>query len=130
MCVVRVILTGLLQFPYYFKCSRVDEAERMFDEMPVKSLVTWNAMIAGYAQFEDKGERSLHLLSLLQERGEKPDDFTFSSALKVCRGVGAIREGKQIHASLIRKGYSISAHKVLAGALVDLYWKPGHSLVE
>ncbi|KAH6783759.1 hypothetical protein C2S52_008718 [Perilla frutescens var. hirtella] len=51
----------------------------------VKTLIKWNAMIAGYAQFEDnKGEKALHLLSLLQERGEMPDNYTFSSALNAC----------------------------------------------
>ncbi|KAL8537150.1 hypothetical protein ACS0TY_012361 [Phlomoides rotata] len=109
----------------YFKFRRIDEAEQVFDEMPVRGLVTWNSIIAGYANFEDKGKKSLHFLQEMQEHGEMPDDFTFSSSLKACRGLGAIREGKQIHGFLIRKGYSISAHTVLAGALVDLYAQSG-----
>lgn len=52
-------------------------------------------MIAGYAQFEDSYKKALNLLGLLQERGEKPHDFTFSSALKACRGVGGVKEGNK-----------------------------------
>lgn len=110
----------------YFKCRRIDEAEQMFDEMPVRSLITWNAMIAGYALIEGMGDKSLHLLNEMQAQGEIPDDFTLSSTLKACRGLGAIQEGRQIHAFLIRQGYSISAHKILSGALVDLYAQCGY----
>ncbi|KAI3468254.1 hypothetical protein Pfo_024917 [Paulownia fortunei] len=109
----------------YFKCRRIDEAERMFNAMPVRSLITWNAMIAGYTLFEGMGDKALHFLKEMQGRGEMPDEFTFSSTLKACRDFGAIREGRQIHAFLIRQGYSISAHKILAGALVDLYAQCG-----
>ncbi|KAK6119445.1 hypothetical protein DH2020_046813 [Rehmannia glutinosa] len=109
----------------YFKCRTTDEAQQMFDTMPVTSLITWNAMIAGYTLSEGMGKKSLHFLMEMQECGEKPDDFTFSSTLKACRSLKAIREGKQIHAFLIRHGYSISTHKILAGALVDLYAQCG-----
>ncbi|KAK6119528.1 hypothetical protein DH2020_046729 [Rehmannia glutinosa] len=109
----------------YFKCRTTDEAQQMFDTMPVRSLITWNAMIAGYTLSEGMGKKSLHFLMEMQECGEKPDDFTFSSTLKACRSLKAIREGKQIHAFLIRHGYSISTHKILAGALVDLYAQCG-----
>lgn len=111
----------------YFRCRRTDQAEQMFRSMPFRSLITWNAMIAGYALSEDTVDKSLHFLKEMQEQGETPDEYTFSSTLKACRGLGAgaIREGRQIHASLIRQGYSISANKILAGILVDLYAQCG-----
>lgn len=110
----------------YFRFKRIDEAQQMFDEMPVRGLITWNSIISGYANFEDMGKKSLNFLQEMQEHGEMPNDFTFSSALKACRLLGAVREGKQIHGFLITKGYSISAHTVLAGALIDLYAQCGY----
>ncbi|KAK4487710.1 hypothetical protein RD792_005628 [Penstemon davidsonii] len=109
----------------YLKCRRVDEAEQMFRAMPVKSLITWNVLIAGYALNDHTSAKSLHLLKEMQTKEEMPDDFTFSSTLKACRGLGAIQEGMQIHAFLLRRGYPISSHKVLSGALIDLYAQSG-----
>ncbi|KAL3844144.1 hypothetical protein ACJIZ3_001547 [Penstemon smallii] len=109
----------------YSKCRRIDEAEQMFRAMPVKSLITWNVLIAGYALNDHTSAKSLHLLKEMQTKEEMPDDFTFSSTLKACRGLGAIQEGMQIHAFLLRRGYPISSHKVLSGALIDLYAQSG-----
>ncbi|KAL2236987.1 putative pentatricopeptide repeat-containing protein At3g15130 [Sesamum indicum] len=110
----------------YLRCRRIDEAEKMFYSMPVTSLITWNVMIAGYALSEGTGAKSLHFLQEMQKQGEIPDEFTLSSTLKACRGLRAIQEGRQIHAYLIRRGYSILTHKILAGSLIDLYAQCGY----
>ncbi|KAE8666161.1 putative pentatricopeptide repeat-containing protein [Hibiscus syriacus] len=34
----------------YVKCGAIELARNLFDEMPKKGLITWNAMISGYAQ--------------------------------------------------------------------------------
>ncbi|GFQ07897.1 putative pentatricopeptide repeat-containing protein at3g15130, partial [Phtheirospermum japonicum] len=125
--------TGLELYPFvgnsiidmYFKCGESGHAEQVFDEMPMRTLISWNAMISGYTLSEDTSDKALHFLVEMQKRGEKPDDFTFSSGLKACRGLKAIQEGKQIHAFIVRHGYSISTHKIIAGSLVDLYAQCG-----
>ncbi|CAL5359092.1 unnamed protein product [Camellia sinensis] len=109
----------------YSRCGRISEAERMFDLMPVRSLISWNVMIAGYA-LEGMGDKALLLFQKMQEQGEVPDEFTLTSSLKACSGIGAIREGSQIHAYLIAKGFPLSVQTIIAGALVDLYVKSGH----
>ncbi|MED6107450.1 hypothetical protein PIB30_014063 [Stylosanthes scabra] len=106
----------------YSKCGRVDEAARMFDAMPVRNLVSWNAMIAGYTH-ERNGEEALNLFREMQEKGEVPDEYTYSSTLKACSCIGVVAEGSQIHASLIRQGSSYLAQSTVAGALVDFYVK-------
>ncbi|KAJ4951420.1 hypothetical protein NE237_028252 [Protea cynaroides] len=32
----------------YSKCGRIEEATQMFNLMPIRNLITWNAMISGY----------------------------------------------------------------------------------
>ncbi|KAK6783725.1 hypothetical protein RDI58_017179 [Solanum bulbocastanum] len=109
----------------YSRCGKLGEAEKKFHEMPEKSLITWNVMIAGYAMggFSDK---SLCLFKQMQQQGEMPDEFTFASTLKACSGFKAVREGSQIHGFLITRGFLISSQKVIAGALIDLYVKSGN----
>lgn len=109
----------------YSKCGRISEAARMFNAMPVRNLISWNAMIAGYT-LEGNGDRALLLFRKMQEQGEIPDEFTYTSTLKACSGLGAMQEGTQIHASLITRGFPYSVQKASAGALIDLYVKCGH----
>lgn len=76
----------------YSKCGRITEAACMFDIMPFRSVISWNAMIAGYALAE-MGDKSLLLFQEMQVQGEIPDEFTFTSTLKACSGLGAIAKG-------------------------------------
>lgn len=110
----------------YSKCGKINEAERMFHDMPVRSLITWNVMISGYSLFEDMCDRSLHLFKEMQIQGEIPDNYTFTSTLKACRGLGAFQEGTQIHAFLIIRGCSIPVQNFISGALIDLYVQCGY----
>ncbi|XP_015886774.3 putative pentatricopeptide repeat-containing protein At3g15130 [Ziziphus jujuba] len=111
----------------YTKCGRISEAERMFNIMPVRNLITWNAMIAGYTVVDQgNGEKALLLFCEMQRQGLVPDEFTFTSTIKACGGLGAIRQGSQIHASLITRGFPCWVQTTTAGALVDLYVKCRH----
>ena len=106
----------------YSKCGRVSEAARMFNAMLVRNVVSWNAMIAGYTHERNGGE-ALNLFRKMKERGEVPDEYTYSSTLKACSCIGAVGEGSQIHAALIRQGFTYLAQSTVAGALVDFYVK-------
>ncbi|KAL6980132.1 hypothetical protein U1Q18_021781 [Sarracenia purpurea var. burkii] len=127
------VRTGFGRFPVvgnsitdmYSRCGKIIEAAQVFDEMPVRSLISWNVMIAGHA-LVGMGDESLLLFKKMQKEGQKPDDFTFTSTLKACSGLGAIREGTQIHAHLITRGFPLYVQTIIAGALVDLYVKNGH----
>ncbi|GMH11167.1 hypothetical protein Nepgr_013008 [Nepenthes gracilis] len=43
----------------YTKCGRVNEAKRLFDEMPEKDIVSWTTMLVGYAKLGDYDEARL-----------------------------------------------------------------------
>ncbi|KAM1247262.1 hypothetical protein ACFX2J_043225 [Malus domestica] len=109
----------------YAKYGKFREAARMLDVIPVKNLISWNAMIAGFT-LEGNGERALVLFRKMQRLGEMPDEYTITSTLKACSGLGAIRQGSQIHSFLITKGFLCSVQTTVAGAFVDLYVKCGH----
>ncbi|CBI18780.3 unnamed protein product, partial [Vitis vinifera] len=66
----------------YAKCGCLDDARRMFDEMPTKDMseVSWNALISGHAR-KGEGEHALHLLWKMQRKNFQPTHFTYSSVL-------------------------------------------------
>ncbi|ESQ48463.1 hypothetical protein EUTSA_v10022068mg [Eutrema salsugineum] len=111
----------------YSKCGRVNEAEKVFHWMVDKSLISWNAMIAGYVQ-AGYGSRALATFRMMQgtKIREMPDEFTLTSLLKACSSIGMIQGGKQIHGFLIRSGFPCSSSATITGSLVDLYVKCGN----
>ncbi|CAN6241482.1 unnamed protein product [Urochloa humidicola] len=104
----------------YSKGGRIADARRVFDGADgFRNLVTWNAMISGYAH-AGRGRDALLVFQEMQVQGEQADEFTFASLLKVCSRLGAARQGAQVHAAMTARGLS---NAILAGALVDLYAK-------
>lgn len=66
--------SALLDF--YAKCGRVEDANRVFDYMPERNSVSWNALIAGYANIGDR-ERCFQLLTWMEHDGMELEDGTF-----------------------------------------------------
>ncbi|XP_042471396.1 pentatricopeptide repeat-containing protein At1g11290, chloroplastic-like [Zingiber officinale] len=106
----------------YAKCRRIDDARRMFDRIPERDLVAWNAIVAGYAQ-NGMSELALQMLIRMQEDGHRPDSITLVSALPACANIRYLRIGKSIHAFAIRAGFDSMVN--LSTAFVDVYSKCG-----
>lgn len=106
----------------YSKCDCLEEAQWVFDEMPDKSVVAWNSIIAGYA-LHGYSEEALDLYYEMQSAGVKMDQFTYSIVIRICARLGSLDHAKQIHAGLVRNGFGMDL--VANTALVDLYCKWG-----
>ncbi|XP_030476208.1 putative pentatricopeptide repeat-containing protein At3g15130 [Syzygium oleosum] len=118
-----ICVVGNCIIDMYAKCGRIGEAARMFNTMPSMNLISWNVMIAGHVLENNDAEKALVLFREMQEAGEVPDEYTFTSTLKACNRLGDIKRGSQIHAFLITSGFGISGRPAVAGSLVDLYVK-------
>ncbi|ESR63218.1 hypothetical protein CICLE_v100176691mg, partial [Citrus x clementina] len=103
----------------YAKCGCLDEARKLFDEMPVKDMVTWTALISGYSQ-NDQPENAIILFSQMLRLGLKPNQFTLSSVLKAS-GAGATDDkfGRQVHAFCLKYGYDWNVY--VGSSLLDMY---------
>ncbi|GMH01154.1 hypothetical protein Nepgr_002993 [Nepenthes gracilis] len=106
----------------YSKCGSIEDAQFVFDEMPVKTTVGWNTIIAGYA-LHGYSEEALRLYYEMQDSGVKMDHFTFSIIVRICARLGSLEHAKQAHAGVVRHGFGLDI--VANTALVDLYSKWG-----
>ncbi|KAL9243397.1 hypothetical protein vseg_017290 [Gypsophila vaccaria] len=106
----------------YSKCGSIEDAQFVFDELPVKTTVGWNSIIAGYA-LHGYSEEALSLYYEMQDSGVPMDHFTFSIVVRICARLGSLEHAKQAHAGLVRHGFSLDT--VANTALVDLYSKWG-----
>ncbi|KAG1326313.1 putative Pentatricopeptide repeat-containing protein [Cocos nucifera] len=118
------VSTALLNL--YAKVGRMQEAREVFDAIPEKDLVAWNAMIAGYAQNQRPPE-AIELFRLMQKSRNgvkiRPDGVTMISLIDSCSQMGALSLGEWVYA-YIRKN-RIEADTVLMTAIVDMYAKCG-----
>ncbi|KDP38705.1 hypothetical protein JCGZ_04058 [Jatropha curcas] len=79
----------------YAKCGSILEARQLFDLMPLKNEVTWNAMISGYG-LHGHGQRALRLFYDMLESGIPPTRVTFLSVLYACSHAGLVRDGNEV----------------------------------
>ncbi|KAH7443404.1 hypothetical protein KP509_02G033100 [Ceratopteris richardii] len=103
----------------YSKCGAIKKAQEVFDELPVKEIVSWTALIAGYVEHEH-AEEALSCFERMQCQGLFPDTVTFACILKACGTIGAIRKGQCIHTEMVIKGL-LQKDPILGIALIVMY---------
>eukprot|EP01018_Ginkgo_biloba_P019015 Gb_21714 [translate_table: standard] len=146
------IVLGNALVDMYIECGSIDDARGVFDNMPERNVVSWNAMtthsqtehfddalklsqkmpqqnvvswsmmIAGYAQSGHSNE-ALKLFRQMQLAGVNPNSVTFASVLPACANLAALEHGKEVHENIIKSGFDSDIF--VGNALVDMYAKCG-----
>ncbi|URE19578.1 Pentatricopeptide repeat-containing protein [Musa troglodytarum] len=106
----------------YSKCGDVDSAYQLFNQMPVRNVVSWNSMISGLVNNREF-KQALELFRQMQSEGIEPDAVTLVGVLNSCASLGALELGQWVHAYINRNG--IEADGITGNALVDMYAKCG-----
>lgn len=107
----------------YVKCESTQLARKLFDDVPIKGIITWNAMISGYAQ----NGLATHVLDLYHEMepsGVYPDAVTFVGVLSSCANLGAQRIGREVEQKIGNMGLGFNLF--LKNALVNMYSRCGN----
>lgn len=116
------ICNSLIHF--YASCGRLDLARKVFDKMPERSLVSWNAMIDAFVQFGEF-ETALKLFSEMQNVF-KPDGYTLQSIINACAGLGGLALGMWAHAYILRMpDTGVASDVLVCSSLMDMYCKCG-----
>ncbi|EFJ30214.1 hypothetical protein SELMODRAFT_90222 [Selaginella moellendorffii] len=87
-----------------------------------RDVIAWNAIIAANAQL-GHGKEALELLQRMDLEGVRPNQVSFVSALDGCASIGALAEGRSIHAR-VRASRSL-ASTTLGNTLIHMYGKCG-----
>lgn len=120
-----MVSTSLISM--YCKCGDLETAWKLFDESLHKDIVTWNAMISGYAQ-HGEGDKALLLFDTMKKEGVKPDWITFIGVLTACNHVGLVTRGIEYFDSM-QRDYKIKPKADHFTCMVDLLGRAG-KLVE
>ncbi|XP_028801093.1 pentatricopeptide repeat-containing protein At2g13600-like [Neltuma alba] len=105
----------------YGKCGMVVCAQKAFDGMVERNIVSWNSLITCYEQ-NGPASQSIQVFARMMNNGIEPDEITLASVVSACASLSAIKEGLQIHARAM-KCDKFREDLVLGNALVDMYAK-------
>ncbi|CAM8981650.1 unnamed protein product [Rhodiola kirilowii] len=138
---------------FYWRAGKVDQAHHVFESMPRRDLVSWNAVLSEYVKAgridEAKtcfmmmpqkcglswtvmisglaqsgyGEEGLKLFHQMKAEGFEPCDYAFAGAIISCSALGALKHGQQLHSQLVRLGFDVSLSA--GNSLITMYARCG-----
>ncbi|KAJ7548198.1 hypothetical protein O6H91_07G002300 [Diphasiastrum complanatum] len=106
----------------YAKCGSINDARKVFDKMPVRTVVPWTSMIMAYVR-DGWSREALELYQQMQKEGTKANEYTYVGLLNSCANLSTLKEGKHIHDEICKRGFG--SNVFLGSALVDMYAKCG-----
>ncbi|PPR93799.1 hypothetical protein GOBAR_AA26881 [Gossypium barbadense] len=104
----------------YCKTDHLDFASRVFEDMPERDSVSFNALINGFAK-DGLTEDAITIFLQMQKLGFKPSDFTFAGVLSAAIRLNDLAFGQQIHGFLVKTGFL--GNVFVGNALLDFYSK-------
>nr|GMD44434.1 putative pentatricopeptide repeat-containing protein At3g08820 [Ipomoea batatas] len=110
----------------YSKCGNMEKARHVFDEMPEKDIVSWSAMIQGYAA-NGLPKEALDIFYRMQRENLSPDCYSMVGVLSACGRLGALNVGEWASSLMDRKEFQFNP--VLGTALIDMYAKCGQMVL-
>ncbi|PON34601.1 DYW domain containing protein [Parasponia andersonii] len=117
---IRDVFVGCGCFDMYCKTGLWDDASQVFDEIPQRNIVMWNAYMSNAVL----GGRPRHAIVKFMDFlgvGGKPDSITFCAFLNACSDMWVLELGRQLHGFVIRYGFGNDV-SVMNG-LIDFYGK-------
>ncbi|CAN1141908.1 Putative pentatricopeptide repeat-containing protein At3g11460, mitochondrial [Linum perenne] len=106
----------------YARCGNLVKARQIFDSLPVKSLISWTAIIGGYG-IHGHGEIAVELFDDMIRMGTRPDGAAFVNVLKSSALLSLLFTGKQLHCQIIRTG--CLSESFVRTSLLSMYSKCG-----
>ncbi|PRQ37219.1 putative tetratricopeptide-like helical domain-containing protein [Rosa chinensis] len=109
----------------YAKCGSLANALRVFEDMPQKNEVSWNAMISALA-FHGRAHEAISLFERMTEEvgAAQPNDITFVAVLSACVHVGLVDEGRRLF-DLMSSSFGLVPKVEHYSCMVDLLSRAG-----
>ncbi|KAJ9159828.1 hypothetical protein P3X46_025293 [Hevea brasiliensis] len=106
----------------YAKFGSLRQAQKIFDQMMTRDIVSWNSIIAAYEQNDDAVTARL-FFDKMQQVGIRPDLLTLVSLPSIVAQLNDHRNSRAVHGFITRKCWFEDT--VIGNAVVDMYAKLG-----
>ncbi|OVA20561.1 Pentatricopeptide repeat [Macleaya cordata] len=115
------VLTALIDM--HAKCGNMEEACRLFKEIPCPDVFSYSALITGLAS-HGHGFRALEMFHEMQEKGIEPDNITFVGVLTACSHTGLVEDGLRFWERMV-EDYKIEPGADHYACIIDMLGRAG-----
>ncbi|KAG6486461.1 pentatricopeptide repeat-containing protein At4g14850-like [Zingiber officinale] len=123
-CITGNIFVGSALVDMYGKCGSIREAEQAFEELHQPNLISWNALIGGYAQLGD-AHMALSVFDDMIRCGQvTPNYITFVNLISACGRGGFTKEGLYLFETM-KERFGIEPRTEHYACVVDLLGRAG-----
>ncbi|CAN6206778.1 unnamed protein product [Urochloa humidicola] len=107
----------------YASSGRVAAARQLFDEIPLRDVPLWNALVSAYAR-SGHPRHALDAASAMAHDSEaRPNSISVTSLLSACGQLRSTVHGRELHGYAVRNVVDLDLP--LLNALVNMYGKCG-----
>ncbi|KAI3768800.1 hypothetical protein L2E82_19634 [Cichorium intybus] len=109
----------------YSKCGYVENARQVFDEMRLRDVVAWTALVIEYIQNgeSDKGLKCVCDMYKMSGDDEKPNSRTLEGGFQACGDLDSVYSGRCLHGVALKSGLTCSI--ALQSSIFSMYSKCG-----
>ncbi|CAH8298796.1 unnamed protein product [Eruca vesicaria subsp. sativa] len=107
----------------YSKCGVVERAVEVFERLPRRNVITWSAMINGFAIHGLAGE-AIECFSRMRKVGVKASDVAYINLLTACSHAGMVEEGRKYFSQMVNVD-GLEPRIEHYGCMVDLLGRSG-----
>ncbi|EFJ12761.1 hypothetical protein SELMODRAFT_72001, partial [Selaginella moellendorffii] len=107
----------------YAQKGYMDEARSLFEEMPERNAVSWNAMIKAYDSNGFHTE-ALDAFQTMNLEGAPPDEITLMTVLSACSHVGSMSRARQVFVSMV-DDFRVAPSKEHYSCVIDMLGRAG-----
>ncbi|KAF8012445.1 hypothetical protein BT93_I0568 [Corymbia citriodora subsp. variegata] len=109
-----LVLTTRATSPYannnvvsgYARCGALDSARQVFDRMPQRNVVSYNALISAYSRVPGRASSAVGLFARLGDEGLSPNGLTFTSLFQACSLLEDRFTSSLLHGCAVKCGFA------------------------
>ncbi|XP_050235254.1 pentatricopeptide repeat-containing protein At3g26630, chloroplastic-like [Mercurialis annua] len=113
------IFLGTALIDMYSKCGSLEDAKKVFDEMEIKNVATWNSMITSLG-VHGFGKEALALFARMEETSVWPDAITFVGVLCACVQINSVGKAEWYFKHM-KENYEITPIVEHYACMIELY---------
>ncbi|KAK7394803.1 hypothetical protein VNO78_15342 [Psophocarpus tetragonolobus] len=106
----------------YASCGLLGHAQKVFDEMPERDLVSWNSLICGYGQCK-RFREVLAVFEAMRVNDVKADSVTMVKVVLACSVLGELEVADAMVGYIEESKVEIDVY--LGNTLIDMYGRRG-----
>jgi len=117
------VFVGNALVDMYAKCGSIGDAYKVFEKMPARNVVSWTAMLVGYA-IHGYGKEALQMFEQMLLSAIHPNHVTFLAVLYACCHAGLVDHGWR-YFNCMTEYYHITPSMKHYCCMVDLLGRAG-----